>query len=87
MDALRLACSLVIAALAVLGNAVAITGVQAGVNAYSGERPFRQEFSTFKNSGPAFDLYILALQRFQEADQRALLSYFRVAGKLYCSFL
>ncbi|KAL8862767.1 MAG: hypothetical protein Q9178_000709 [Gyalolechia marmorata] len=80
MAALRLTCSLVIAALAVLGNAVAITGIQAGVNAYSGERPFRQEFSTFKNSGPAFDLYILALQRFQEADQRALLSYFQVAA-------
>ncbi|KAI4220330.1 MAG: hypothetical protein L6R36_007696 [Xanthoria steineri] len=76
----RLACSLVIAVLAALGNAFAIRGIQAGVNAYTGERPLRQEFSTFKNTGPAFDLYIQALLRSQQADQRQLLSYYEVAG-------
>lgn len=78
---LRLACSLVIAVLAALGNAFAIRGIQAGVNAYTGERPLRQEFSTFKNTGPAFDLYIQALLRSQQADQRQLLSYYEVAGR------
>lgn len=78
----QLACGLLIVALAILGNAVAIRGIQAGVNTHTGERPFRQEFSTFKNSGAAFDLYILSLQRFQQRDQSSLLSYFEVAGKV-----
>ena len=61
-------------------NALAITGPQGGVNIATGQRPFRQEFSTFKNSGAAFDLYILSLQRFQQQNQSALLSYYQVAG-------
>ncbi|KAL8742761.1 MAG: hypothetical protein Q9190_004809 [Brigantiaea leucoxantha] len=66
--------------LAALGNAVAIKGAQGGVNFITGERPSRQEFSTFRSSGPAFDLYILALQRFQQQNQSSPLSYFQVAG-------
>lgn len=76
----RSACALVIAALAILGNAIAVRGIQAGVDPRTGRRPFRQEFSIFKNYGPAFDLYIQALQRFQQRDQTTLLSYFQVAG-------
>lgn len=68
--------------LASLASAVAITGPQGGVNTPTGQRPFRQEFSTFKNSGPAFDLYILSLQQFQQQNQSALLSYYQVAGNL-----
>lgn len=67
--------------LASLANAVAIIGPQGGVNTVTGQRPFRQEFSTFKNSGPAFDLYILSLQQFQQQNQSALLSYYQVGGK------
>ena len=63
-----------------LANAVAITGPQGGVNTTTGQRPFRQEFSAF-NSGPAFDLYILSLQQFQQQNQSALLSYYQVGGK------
>lgn len=59
---------------------VAITGPQGGVDSYSGQRPMRQEFSTFKDSGPAFDLYILSFQQFMEQDQSELLSYYLVAG-------
>lgn len=59
---------------------VAITGAQGGVNIFSGQRPMRREFSMFKNSGPAFDLYILSFQRFMEQDQTELLSYYLVAG-------
>ena len=66
--------------LASLANAVAITGPQGGVNNVTGQRPFRQEISTFKDSGPAFDLYILSLQQFQQQNQSALLSYYQVAG-------
>ncbi|KAL8909379.1 MAG: hypothetical protein Q9207_000214 [Kuettlingeria erythrocarpa] len=76
----RLACSLIIAAFTVLGSTYAIRGIQAGVDTQSGRRPFRQEFSVFKNSGPAFDLYILALQKLQSQDQNNPLSYFGIAG-------
>lgn len=62
------------------GDAIAIKGIQAGVNASTGERPARKEFSVFRSSGPAFDLYILALQQFQQQNQSALLSYFQIAG-------
>lgn len=75
--------SLVIAiCVASLANAVAITGPQGGVNTITGQRPFRQEFSTFKDSGPAFDLYILSLQQFQQQNQSTLLSYYQVGGKI-----
>ena len=68
--------------LASLANAVAITGPEGGVNNSTGQRPFRQEFSTFKESGPAFDLYILSLQKFQEQNQSAFLSYYQVGGNI-----
>ena len=67
--------------LASLGNAVAITGPKGGVNTATGQRPSRQEFSAFKNSGPAFDLYLLSLQQLQQQNQSALLSYYQIAGK------
>ena len=65
-----------------LAIAVAITGPQGGVNTVSGRRPSRQEISTFENSGPAFDLYILSLQQFQLQNQSALLSYYQVGGNV-----
>ena len=61
-------------------SSYAITGVTGGVNTITGQRPFRQEFSHFKDSGPAFDLYILSLQQLQQQNQSALLSYYQVAG-------
>lgn len=64
------------------GRSYAITGVVGGVNQFTGQRPARQDFSTFKNSGPHFDLYILSLQRFQQANQTSLLSYYEVAGNV-----
>lgn len=66
------------------GSAVAIIGVQEGVNADTGERPFRQEFSVFKDSGAAFDLYIQALYYFTQESQDNEQSYFSIAGN--CAF-
>jgi tyrosinase len=57
-----------------------ITGATSGVSNQTGARPFRQELSTFQNSGPPFDLYILALQQLQQAGQSGMLSYFQFAG-------
>ncbi|EEP82835.1 predicted protein [Uncinocarpus reesii 1704] len=55
-----------------------ITGVQTGVKP-SGERPARQDLIDFQNSGPAFDLYVQALQRFQ-VSQTDMLGFFEIAG-------
>ncbi len=63
-------------------KAIAITGVQDGVNMATGQRPFRQEISTFQNSGPPFDLYILSFQRFVQQNQTNILSYYQIAGRL-----
>lgn len=60
----------------------AITGVAAGVNIATGERPFRRDINEFYMSGPAWDLYILALRRFQGARQDDPSSYFQIAGML-----
>ena len=61
-------------------QSIAISGALGGVDTATGQRPFRQEFSTFAISGPAFDLYILALQCFQQLNQTNGLSYYQVAG-------
>ena len=63
-------------------SSYAITGPTGGVNVNTGERPFRQEISNFQNSGPAWDLYILAFQKFTQTDQAQQLSYYQVAGLL-----
>lgn len=60
-----------------------VTGPTGGVNPATGQRPYRQEFNEFAASGPAFDLYILALQQFQANDQGAQLSYYQVAGQCW----
>ena len=82
MTSLNLITIVIAICLLSLADALAITGPQGGVNTATGQRPCRQEFSTFKNSGPAFDLYILSLQRFQQQNQSALLSYYQVAGEV-----
>ena len=64
----------------VVEASVAITGATGGIDGLSGQRPMRQDFSTFQNSGPAFDLYILSFKEFLEQDQAELLSYYQVAG-------
>lgn len=57
-----------------------ITGCTSGINAQTGERPFRRDLRSFQTSGPAWDLYIQALQMFQGANQADLLSWYSVSG-------
>ena len=65
-------------------SAVAITGALGGVNVATGQRPSRLEISTFQTSGgPAFDLFILAFQRFVQTNENDILSYYQVAGKWF----
>lgn len=59
----------------------AITGISAAVNNVTGERPFRHDINELYMSGPAWDLFILALRDFQQVSQDNPLSYYQVAGK------
>ena len=68
--------------LAVLTDAFSITGVQAGVDLSTGQRPLRQNVLTFQDSGAPFDLYIQSLQYFLQLNQSLLTSYYQVAGEL-----
>ena len=63
-------------------QAVAITGISAGVNSATGARPFRREINEFSGSGAAWDLFILSLAQFQQSDRSSLLSYFQIAGEI-----
>lgn len=44
--------------------------------------PVRREIDHFAQSGPPFDLFILALQALQAREQNDPLSYFQIAGEL-----
>lgn len=61
----------------------AVTGINAGVNNVTGERPFRLNLKDFESSGPAFDLYIQALQQFQAEDQSELQSWYEICGMAF----
>ena len=77
----NLAVSIILAFILTFNSVLAfqITGVQAGVD-LSGARPARQEINNLATSGPVFDLYVLALQAFQNVNQSDLLSYYQIAG-------
>lgn len=82
MFALKIISAVIAICLVSFGKTYAIIGPRDGVNQVTGERPIRQDLSTFKNSGPTFDLYILSLEQFQQQDQSTLLSYYQVAGNV-----
>jgi hypothetical protein len=67
-------------------RAIVITGISAGVNNITGERPFRRDINELYQSGPAWDLFILSLYAFQQMNQDDPLSYYQVSGKAWpCS--
>ena len=63
-----------------------VTGVHAGINNATGARPFRLEINKFKNSGPAWDLYILSLRHLMAVDQGDKYSYYKLASMYYSIF-
>ena len=60
---------------------IAINGLSCGVSNQTHERPLRLEINDFAGTGPAFDLYIQALQAFQATNHSDLSSYFQIAGQ------
>lgn len=79
--------ALAVTFLTALCHAFQITGLSGGVNASTGVRPARQEIDAFSESGPAFDLYILALLQFESVEQSDPLSYYQIAGAFYSPFI
>lgn len=75
---------LFLATLAAAGSACTrryvITGATGGVNQNTGERPLKQDIQDFKNSGAAFDLFVLALQNIQQRSQNDTFSWYQFAG-------
>lgn len=80
--ALHVLCFLIASFWLQLVRPFAVDGVTTTLNHTAGEQPARLEFSTLSQSGPAFDLFILALQQFQQANQSHELSYYQIAGTL-----
>lgn len=59
--------------------AIQVKGSTTGVGP-GRQRPFRQEITAFSQSGPAWDLYLLALQQLQNTPASDPLSYYSIAG-------
>ena len=81
MIALYWLCAVLAFAFSPTCYAFAITGLQGGVDAATGERPIRQEISVFQYAGAAFDLYILALEQLVQRDQTDPFSFYQIAGR------
>jgi len=66
--------------LTTIANAFAVTGATTGFDSTSKSWPARQNINDLVNSTPSWDLYILALQRFQNTSATDPVSYFQVAS-------
>ncbi|KAJ6261611.1 Tyrosinase [Drechslerella dactyloides] len=61
-------------------NAMAFSGVQQGFGPAQGQVPVRKEIRELIRNGPEFNLFLLALQRFQQQPQTSETSYYGIAG-------
>ncbi|KAK5652239.1 hypothetical protein OQA88_10736 [Cercophora sp. LCS_1] len=80
---MRISSSSVIIAVAAVPWAAAqlVTGIKAGVNEQTGERPARLNINDLhREAGPAWDLFIQALQAVYDTPEDDLLSWFQIAG-------
>lgn len=66
--------------LTTIANAFAVTGATTGYDTTLKSWPTRHNINDLVNSTPSWDLYILALQRFQNTSATNPLSYFQVAS-------
>lgn len=61
-------------------SVVVVTGITAGVDVTTRKRPFRYEINDLTQSGPAWSLFIQALQRVQDTPRDDPTSYYQIAG-------
>ena len=57
-----------------------VTGAVPSVNASSEILPIRQNIENLQNTGPVWDLYILALRQFADGNETDPLSYYQISG-------
>lgn len=68
-----------------MAKSFVVSGATGGVNPKTGARPFRQDLNRMQRAGgPVWDLYLQALQKFQDADQNEALSWFQFNGLCTC---
>ncbi|KAK0752590.1 hypothetical protein B0T18DRAFT_459371 [Schizothecium vesticola] len=73
--------TVLLAVLAQLAQGQHVTGIQAGVNKQTGERPSRLDINKLSSQGgPAWDLFIQALAATQTAPESDWLSWHQIAG-------
>ncbi|KAK6354515.1 hypothetical protein TWF696_003658 [Orbilia brochopaga] len=61
-------------------NAMAFSGVQQGFGPAQGQVPVRKDIRTMIQNPAEFNLFVLALQRFQQQPQSSETSYYGIAG-------
>lgn len=58
-----------------------ISGATSGIDKNTGARPFRLPIEELQASGPAWDLYVQAMQYWQSIDQTNMFSWYGIAGE------
>jgi len=80
MKVTSLASLVLAAAVQTVSASYPITGAVSGINTQTGQRPMRQPILKFQDSGPAFDLFVQAVQAWQGTPQDNMLSWYQVGG-------
>jgi hypothetical protein len=77
-----------LAAIFTMSAAFVVTGATGGVDSRTSARPFRQDILKLQRAGgAAWDLYLQALQKFQQLDQGNALSWYQFNGECpLCQF-
>lgn len=63
-----------------VNGSIIVTGADSGLNASAAIPPIRQNIENLQGTGPMWDLYILALRQFADANETDPLSYYQVSG-------
>ena len=74
--------ALVLAALTIvsINGSIIVTGADFDLNTSATVLPIRQNIENLQDTGPMWDLYILALRRFADANETDPLSYYQISG-------
>ena len=80
MNLLLYVFALVALASSSVNGSTIVTGAGPSVNASAEILPIRQNIEDLQNTGPMWDLYLLALRQFADANETDPLSYFQISG-------
>ena len=80
MDFIRYTLALAALIISSVNGSIIVTGADSGLNASTAILPIRQNIENMQDTGPIWDLYILALRRFADANETDPLSYYQISG-------